>query len=425
MDRLKRSTCILSLIALLLLPGYSLAIDNDIDAEFLMAVKKGNLEQVNSLLNSGADVNTAQKDGTSALAWAVYNNNKELVDLLIRSGEDGADIDAANEYGFNPLHLACMNQNPEIISILLKAGANPNNSKWTGESPLMTCANTGTTDAVKTLLDQGADVNSVETTQQQTALMWAVAEKHPQVVKLLVERGANINAVSKLTPEPEPFMVKTPGSMGQNFPSTLRFREATGGFTALLFAAQQGDLESAKILLDAGADMESVRILGDYGVNTDVKTFGGATLFMLAAGAGAEKGVRDEQKAIELTKYVLSLGDIDVNVQLTDNRAKNGPGAGKIDGRNITHFAVTLGWSEMIHFLADVGVNLDHSDRYGMTPLMIAMGDPEVRYYRNIPVGRYDDRYRRPRANKEIEKVLLDAGASEFAGTIVDKGSVD
>ena len=192
MDRLKRSTCILSLIALLLLPGYSLAIDNDIDAEFLMAVKKGNLEQVNSLLNSGADVNTAQKDGTSALAWAVYNNNKELVDLLIRSGEDGADIDAANEYGFNPLH----------------------NSKWTGESPLMTCANTGTTDAVKTLLDQGADVNSVETTQQQTALMWAVAEKHPQVVKLLVERGANINAVSKLTPEPEPFMVKTPGSMG-------------------------------------------------------------------------------------------------------------------------------------------------------------------------------------------------------------------
>jgi ankyrin repeat protein len=555
MGRLIQNTCIISFIALLFLPGYLIAIDNDIEAEFLMAVKKGNLDKVNSLLNNGADVNTAQKDGTSSLAWAVYNNNKELVDLLIRSGDDGADIDAANEYGVNPLHLACMNQNPELISTLLKAGANPNNSKWTGEAPLMTCANTGTIDAVKALLDQGADVNSTETTQEQTALMWAAAEKHHQVVKLLVERGANINAVSKITPEPEPFMVKTPGSMGQNFPSTLRFREATGGFTALLFAAQQGDLESTKILLDAGADinfatkeegsalviatagsheelamyllergadpniqdaygltplhfalhegvmimnnwaptetdsygwerknmphllmallehgadpemrvkhawsfldnpflargmedpsqidivgsttallaaasgdMESLRILVDYGVNTDVKTIGGATVFMLAAGAGAEKAVRDEQEAIELTKYVLSLGDIDVNVQLTDNRAKNGPGAGKIDGRNITHFAVTLGWSKMIHFLADIGVNLDQSDRYGMTPLMIAMGDPEVRYYRNIPVGRYDDRYRRPRANEEIEKVLLEAGASEFAGTIVDKGSVD
>jgi uncharacterized protein len=555
MGRLKQNTCVITLLALLFLPGYSLAIDDDISAEFLMAVKKGNLDKVVSLLNSGADVNTAQNDGTSSLAWAVYNNNEELVDLLIRSGDDGADIDAANDYGINPLHLACMNQNPEIIRTLLKAGANPNNSKWTGESPLMTCANTGTTDAVKALLDQGADVNSTETAQEQTALMWAAAEKHPQVVKLLIERGANINAVSKITPEPEPFLVKTPGSMGQNFPSTLRFREATGGFTALLFAAQQGDLESTKILLDAGADinfatneegsalviataagheelamyllergadpniqdaygltpihfaihegvmimnnwapsetdsygwerknlprllqallehgadpelrvkhawsfldnpflargmedpsqidivgstpvllaaaagdLESLRILIDHGVDTNAKTIGGATLFMLAAGAGAERGVRDEKEAIITAKYVLSLGDIDVNAQLTDNRAKNGPGAGKIDGRNIVHFAVTLGWPDMLEFLSEIGVNLDHSDRYGMTPLMIAMGDPEVRYYRNIPVGRYDDRYRRPRANKEIEEHLLKVGASAFAGTILDKGSVD
>jgi len=60
-----------------------------------------------------------------------------------------------------------------------------------------------------------------------------------------------------------------------------------------------------------------------------------------------------------------------------------------------------------------------------MTPLMIAMGDPEVRYYRNIPVGRYDDRYRRPRADKEMENLLLEVGASPFAGTLIDKGSVD
>jgi hypothetical protein len=116
---------------------------------------------------------------------------------------------------------------------------------------------------------------------------------------------------------------------------------------------------------------------------------------------------------------------VDVNAQLTENDAKNGPGAGKIDGRNIMHFAVTLAWPKMIRFLADLGVNLDKRDRYGMTPLMIAMGDPEARYYRKIPVGRYDDRYRRPRANEKIEQLLLDVGASPFTGTIVDKGSVD
>jgi hypothetical protein len=79
----------------------------------------------------------------------------------------------------------------------------------------------------------------------------------------------------------------------------------------------------------------------------------------------------------------------------------------------------------MIRFLADVGVNLDHADRYGMTPLMLAMGDPEARYYRNIPIGRYDDRFRRPGANEKIEKLLLEVGAKPFAGTIVNKGSID
>ena len=555
MIRFKQNKCGIVLAVLLLLPGYSVAIDIDLESELVMAAKQGNLDKVRSLLDSGVDVNASQNDGTTSLAWAVYNNNDDMVDLMIRAGEDGPDVNAANEYGVNPLHLACINQNSSIVGKLLRAGADPNNTKWTGESPLMTCANTGTIEAVKTLLDNGADVNSGEITQQQTALMWAAAERHPDIIKLLVERGANVHAVSRLIPEPEPFLIETPGSMGQNFPTTLRFREYTGGFTALMFAAQQGDVESTRILLDAGADInftteeegsalvvataaghedlarfliergadpnihdayglapihfavhegvmimnnwapaetdrfgwerknmprlletliehgadiearvehawsfldnpflaraiedpsqiditsstplllaaasgdiESMRILIDSGADTNAKTLGGATLFMLAAGAGVEKGVRDEHQSIDAAKYVLALEDVDANVQLTDNRAKNGPGAGKIDGRNITHFAVTLAWPDMIRFLADIGVNLDHGDRYGMTPLMIAMGDPQARYYRNIPVGRYDDRYRRPRANEKIEQVLLDVGASHFTGEIVDKGSID
>jgi ankyrin repeat protein len=184
------------------------------------------------------------------------------------------------------------------------------------------------------------------------------------------------------------------------------------GSTPLLLAAASGDIESMKLLLDHGADK-------------DAKTIGGATLFMLAAGAGAEEDARDEQEAIAAAKFVLSLGKINVNAELTANDAKNGPGAGKIDGRNIMHFAVTLAWKDMIRFLDEQGVDLDHGDRYGMTPLMIAMGDPEARYYRNIPVGRYDDRYRRPRASKDIEDLLLEVGAAPFTGKIVNKGSVD
>ena len=554
MYRLNRDLTRLGVAVALMLPLQSFAIGTESEVALIEAVRAGSLDEVKSLL-ADADVNAVEADGTSALAWAVNNNDTALVELLLRSGKDGADANIANDYGVTPLHLACTNQNSGIVSQLLKAGADPNKSKWTGESPLMTCAGTGAVDAVNELLANGADANARESRYEQTALMWAAAERHPDVVKLLIAKGADVGASSKLISEPAPFFIETPGSMGTNLPDTLRFREFTGGFNALQFAAQQGDIASATALLDAGADInfatkeegsalliataaghedmilfllerganpdvtdaygiaplhfalhkgllimnnwapadtdkygwdrhnmsnvlkalldkgakpdprvkhswshldnafqaramedpaqidvtsatplllaaasgdiESMKILLAHGADRDAKTSGGATLFMLAVGAGAEEGARDEQHAIEAAKYVLSLGNIDVNAVLTNNDAKNGPGAGKIDGRNIMHFAVTLVWKDMIRFLASQGVNLNHGDRYGMTPLMLAMGDPEARYYRNIPVGRYDDRYRRPPANEEIEALLLEVGTAPFAGKIVDKGSVD
>lgn len=539
----------------LVLPASSIAIGTDAELALIAAVREGNTERVASLLQEGSDVNALEADGTSALAWAVNNNDMAMVDLLVRSGKDGADTNAVNDYGVAPLHLACTNRNTEIVSKLLKAGADPNLAKWTGETPLMTCAETGLLDAVSELLASGADANARENRYEQTALMWAAAERHADVVRLLTGKGADVNAVSKLIPEPAPFFIETPGSMGTNLPETLRFRKYTGGFSALQFAAQQGDIESARALLDGGADIdfateeegsalliataagheqmvlflldkgadvditdaygiaplhfavhkgllimnnwaptdtdkygwerhnnpnlvrallehgakpdprvkhswshldnpfqargmedpsqidvvgstplllaaasgdiESMKILIKHGADRNAKTASGATLFMLAAGAGAEEGTRDEQQAIEAAKYVLSLGDVDVNAELTSNDAKNGPGAGKIDGRNIMHFAVTLAWKDMIRFLFTLGVDPNHGDRYGMTPLMIAMGDPEARYYRNIPVGRYDDRYRRPGPDEEIEALLLELGAAPFTGKVVDKGSVD
>ena len=90
----------------------------------------------------------------------------------------------------------------------------------TGETALMRCASTGNTDAVKMLLAHGADANQKESQKGQTALMWALAERHPEVARLLIEHGADIRGKSK------------------------------GGFTPLLFAARQGDVESAQIVAE-------------------------------------------------------------------------------------------------------------------------------------------------------------------------------
>ena len=58
----------------------------------------------------------------------------------------------------------------------------------------MTCASSGSADAVRMLIARGADVNAKEPSQNQTALMWAAAERHPDVVATLIEAGADLQA---------------------------------------------------------------------------------------------------------------------------------------------------------------------------------------------------------------------------------------
>lgn len=517
------------------------------------AAKSGDFATVKSLLKGKVDVNATQANGATALAWAVYHDNAAAVEILLSAG---ANPDIANDLGVTPLSLACANQDATVVRMLLNAGARPDIAKRTGETPLMSCANTGIVQAVSDLLQHGANVNASENREGQTALMWATAERHPQVVKVLVDAGANVNARSKLIPEPEPYIIESaPGEtvFGANYPKTIRFAKTSGGFTALDFAAQQGDLESAKILVEAGADInaphpehggaliiaiasghedlsrylveqgadvtikdawgitplhyalhkgvlilnnfrpsdthaygwernnmptlvkllldrgadpnakieysyayhnnlflarsveeppqvdpvgatplllaaasgdvESMRILVESGgADRNARTIGGASLFMLAAGMGAERGARTQKDALEAAKLALAMGNADVNARLTE-LAVDGPGKGKQDGRTALHAAVHLGWTDMIRFLADNGADLNAKDRYGMTPIKLAMGDPEGLYYRNIGSGNYDERYRRPafEGNEKVTGLLLDLGAEPFAGKRRDR----
>ena len=130
----------------------------------------------------------AEADGATALAWAAHWNDRETADLLVRAG---ADPNLANTYGVTPLTLACVNRSATMVETLLDAGADPNATQWTGETPLITCARTGDVETVGSLLRHGADVNANETRQGHTALMRAVAGRHPDVVRALIEAGAD------------------------------------------------------------------------------------------------------------------------------------------------------------------------------------------------------------------------------------------
>ena len=213
------------------------------DARLIEAVKEGNKAVALALLQQRVDANTREVDGTTALHWAVRQDDLDLVDRLLRAG---ANAEAANRYGVTPLYLAGVNGNAAMIEKLLLAGADANAAGPEGETALMTTARTGNVDAAKVLLAHGAAVDERESWRGQTALMWAAAQQHPAMVQALVAHGANVNA----------------RSAGQQWErqTTAEPREKwlpPGGLTPLLFASRQGCVECARILVEAGADVDA------------------------------------------------------------------------------------------------------------------------------------------------------------------------
>ena len=219
------------------------------DAPLADAAQITDREGIRALLEEPADVNASQADGMTALHWAARHDDLEMAKLLVGAG---ARANAANRYGVTPLTLACTNGNAALLELLLDAGADPNTTLPGGETALMTAARTGRLGPVKALLVRGADVDAAvegmgreegagansflarmadptifdfEIKVEQTALMWAAAEGHAEVVAELIEFGAD-------------------------FRTTLE-----SGFTPLLFAVREGHLEVVRVLVKAGADV--------------------------------------------------------------------------------------------------------------------------------------------------------------------------
>jgi len=192
------------------------------DPGLVAAARSQDAQQVRALLKQRVNANARADDGSTALLWAAHWNDRAVAELLIRAG---ADANAANDFRATPLSEACTNGSADLVRLLLDAGANPNTPIATGETPIMTCAASGSASAIRMLVKGGADVNAKEPSQNQTALMWAAGEHHADVVLTLVESGADLQAHTRK------------------------------GFTALHFAAREGDLESTRALLAAGVNI--------------------------------------------------------------------------------------------------------------------------------------------------------------------------
>jgi ankyrin repeat protein len=229
------------------------------DVRLLEAVKRRDQRAFAALLKDKADVNAAQPDGATALAWAVHLGERRMAEALL---DAGANVDTADEYGETPVTLAAAVGDATLVERMLSAGGNARAARWNGETAVMIAAGAGSLEAVRQLVLHGADVNIAEPRGGQTALMWAAAEGHGDVVAGLVAMGANINAASRT------------------------------GFTPLVFAAVKDEVAAMKTLLGAGANPNVVLRSGAKPIIVAMQYRHTAAALALLEG-GADITVRD------------------------------------------------------------------------------------------------------------------------------------
>ena len=334
----------------------------------MTAARAGNPDAVRALAEAGADLNAKDARGQTALMWAAARNNAEAIKALVQSGAD----------------LKVRTNNPA-------GGGGRGNSVFnspapTGFTAFLFAVRSGSVDAVRALLDAGADVNDT-LSDGESALVVATANAHWQVASLLLDRGANPNAAGAgwnalhqtvhsrrpnlgYTPGPVPTgntdsleVVKKLIAKGIDLDARMtkngmkdgqRNRHNRLGATAFLLAAKRVDVEAMKVLAAAGAN---ARIPAADG-NTPLMVAAGTAMWYVGEDGGSMAG--HEKEAVEAVKLCVELGN-DVN--------------GRNDvGETPLHGAAFRGVNEIVEYLVSKGAVLDARDQRGWTPFTIASG---------------------------------------------------
>src|SRR5580658_10003440 len=384
----KRTGLLIAALLGVVLGGSAQAADDSLAA----LVRAKDHDGAVALLAKGADGKSQEVDGTTALMWACYNGDADLVERLIKAG---ANVAAVNDYGASALQVAAVLADPRIIKDLLKAGVNPDSPNPEGQTALMVVARSSNVKYAKLLLDAGATVDAREQWGDQTALMRAASEAHPEMVKLLTDHHADVNAHGairdwqrRVTAEGRPK------------------NENHGGFTPLIYAARIGCIECAKALIKGHADInlpdpdgETALLLSLINLHFDFASYlisAGAdvnrwdfygqtplyaTIDMATLPSGGRPDLPSEDKTqpLQVAEQLLKAG-ANVNAQLKLRPPyRNGVfdrGGDQVLSTGATPLlaAAKAGNNEAVKLLLKYHPMVDLPNSEGVTPLMAAAG---------------------------------------------------
>jgi ankyrin repeat protein len=208
----------------------------------LDSIHNGRFETALQLAQSGEGINIPESNGTTALHYAVHYGDLALVNALI---DAGAEVNVMNNYGSSPVSEAAVLGDYAIMKALLDAGADPESANADNQTALMIVARSNNVATARLLLEHGADVHATEQWQGQNAVIWAAAQSQPEMLQLLIDAGGDPDSRSK------------PNERDRQVSAERRFQwRPAGGITALGYAAREGCLACAQILVAAGADLD-------------------------------------------------------------------------------------------------------------------------------------------------------------------------
>jgi ankyrin repeat protein len=329
---------------------------------------------------------------TTPLLEAAYRGDAARVAELLRAG---ADPDEANDFGATPLGEAAIRGDTAILQLLLKGGADPQGANAEGETALMRVARTGNVEAARLLLKHGAKVDAREKWGEQTALIWAAANNHPEMIRFLVSRGADVNARSAVRDWPRRMTAEErPKDMNRGGLSALQFAARDGhleavralvkadaaidftdpdGSTALMLALMNGHWDTAQLLIEAGADIHAWDWWGQTPLYLAVD------MNTLPTGARIELPTMDRATGIDIIRLLLARG-ANPNAQL-----KLRPPYRMVSQDRLADPAIDYGATPLLRAakaadlpamqaLLDAGALVDLPNVYGHTPLIVAAG---------------------------------------------------
>ena len=371
------------------------------DGPIIDATKRGDVEEVQALIQQGADVNEAYGDGMTALHWAAERGDLRVAEVLIAAG---ASVEAGTRIGhYTPLHIAAKAGRPEVVAALIEAGVDVNVATTnSGATPLHLAASAGSADVIRLLVQHGADVNSGDGAAGQTPLMFAVAFNRVDAIRALLEAHADPAVTSKV--------IDLEALAERNEAMTFRFWELMVGFygdeagtvyspaTSVLEAAIQASRQDDVAL----PTEEEKELWGDYARNkrpgrggAQVSTSGGMTALLHAARAGNQEaamvlldtGADIEQRSAEgVSPLLMALinGRYDLALRLIERGADP---TVAVDDSGLTPLYAVLNteWIGKTFFAQPVVQEYQEATHYDVMRALLEAGvDPNARLTKDL-----------------------------------------